>query len=115
MPLKPYEACATVGPPSGAPLQIVSPSAHRSIVFGTYSGPMTTVGAPAPRSQLSEGLPNSTTAATWLATSGGIGGGTNAAGTPSGTTAAVVKPATAAPCENPPSTILVLGQFAAVA
>jgi len=30
-------------------------------------------------------------------------------------TADVTKPATTAPCEKPPSTILVLGQFAAVA
>src|ERR1700742_723874 len=115
MPLKPYEACAMVGPPNGAPLQMVSPSAHKSMVLGTYSGPITTVGAPASRSQVSDGLPNRATAATWLATSGGIGGGTNAAGTPSGITADVTKPATAAPWEKPPSTILVLGQFAAVA
>ena len=54
------------------------------------------------------------TAATWSATSGDIGAGTSAAGTPSGTTPAVTKPVTNAPWENPPSTILVLGQFAAM-
>ena len=37
------------------------------------------------------------------------------AGTPAGTDAEVTKPATAAPWEYPPSTILVLGQLAAVA
>src|SRR5258708_883137 len=83
--------------------------------LGTYSGPMTTVGAPASRMKLSEGSPNGATAATWSATSGGIGWGTRAAGTPSGMTADVTKPATTAPCEKPPSTILVLGQLAAVA
>ena len=41
--------------------------------------------------------------------------GYEGAGTPSGTTAEVTKPATTAPCEKPPSTILVLGQLAAVA
>ena len=46
------------------------------------------------------------------ATSVGIGFGTPS-GAPSGMTFAVTKPATAAPWENPPSTMLVLGQFAA--
>ena len=40
--------------------------------------------------------------------------GTSAAEIPSGMVPAVTKPATAAPCENPPSTILVFGQLAAV-
>ena len=62
-----------------------------------------------------DGFPKRATAATWLDTSGGIGAGTSTGETPSGTTFAVTKPITAAPCENPPSTILVLGQFAAVA
>src|SRR6476646_11321349 len=114
MPFTPYRACATLGPPGGAPLQIVSPAAHRSMVLAAYNGPMTTGGAPTSRMNWSDGLPNRVTAATWSATSGGIGAGTSAAGTPSGTTAEVTNPATTAPCENPPSTILVLGQFAAV-
>jgi hypothetical protein len=62
-----------------------------------------------------DGFPKRATAATWLDTSGGIGAGTSKGETPSGTAFAVTKPMTAAPCENPPSTILVLGQFAAVA
>jgi hypothetical protein len=53
-----------------------------------------------------DGFPKSATAAMWLATSGGIGGGTFTV-TPSGTAFAVTKPITAAPWENPPSTILV--------
>src|SRR5215217_8147488 len=103
-----------LGPPGGAPLQIVSSGAHKSMVLAAYSGPMTIGGAPTSRRNRSDGLPNRVTAAMWSATSGGIGEGTSAAGTPSGTAAEVTKPATTAPCENPPSTILVLGQFAAV-
>jgi hypothetical protein len=60
------------------------------------------------------GFPNRATAATWFATSGGIGAGTSEAATPSGTAFAVTKPITAAPWENPPSTTSVLGQFATV-
>src|SRR5215207_33142 len=111
----PYRACPMLGPPGGAPLQIVSSGPHRSMVLAAYSGPMTTGGAPTSRMNRSDGLPNRTTAAMWLATSGGIGGGTSPAGTPSGTAADVTKPATTAPCEKPPSTIRVWGQFAAVA
>ena len=48
-----------------------------------------------------------------VATSDGIGFGTPS-GAPSGMIFAVTKPITAAPWENPPSTILVLGQFVAV-
>jgi hypothetical protein len=54
-----------------------------------------------------DGFPKSATAAMCGATSGGIGGGTFEADTPSGTAFAVTKPITAAPWENPPSTILV--------
>ncbi|CNW55552.1 Uncharacterised protein [Mycobacterium tuberculosis] len=60
-----------------------------------------------------EGIPKSVTAATWSATSGGIGLGASN-GAPSGIAAAVTKPITAAPWENPPSTSLLWGQFAAV-
>src|ERR1700736_4514882 len=103
-----------LAPPTGAPLQIVSSGAHSSMVFAAYSGPMAIGGAPTSPINRSEGFPNRVTAATWLATAGGIGAGTNAAGTPSGITAEVTKPDTTAPCENPPSTIRVLGQFAAI-
>src|SRR5438128_1448247 len=111
MPFTGYVAWANPGAPNGAPLQMVSPSAQRSMVLGAYSGPMTTGGAPASLNHFADGLPNRTTAATWFAISGGIGGGTNAAGTLSGMTAEVVNPATTAPCEKPPRTILVFGQF----
>src|SRR3981189_1855307 len=71
---------------------------------------MVICGAPeSPRNRF-DGLPNKVTAATWSATSGGMGGGTNAAGTPGGTPGEGPHPPTDAPCENPPSTILVLGQ-----
>jgi hypothetical protein len=76
---------------------------------------MVTAGSLIARMNRVDGLPNKATAAMWLATSGGIGAGTSVGETPSGTTLAVTKPMTAAPCENPPSTILVFGQFAAVA
>ena len=49
-----------------------------------------------------------------LAIWGGIGSGTSSAFKPLGTASDVTKPATAAPWENPPSTILVFGQLAAV-
>ena len=35
-----------VGPPSGAPSQMVSPEAHKSSVLGAYNGPIAMVGAP---------------------------------------------------------------------
>src|ERR1700746_3824729 len=60
------------------------------------------------------GFPNRATAATWFATSGGIGEGTSEAVTPSGMALAVTKPITAAPWENPPSTNLVFGHVAAM-
>src|SRR6516164_10295666 len=75
---------------------------------------MTIAGAPYFCNHGPDGVPNSVTAATWFATSGGMGWGTIAAGTPGGTAAEVTKPATAAPWEYPPSTSLVLGQFAAI-
>ncbi len=106
-----------VGPPPKPPPQIVSPGAHNSIVLAAYCGPITIGGAPNWRIKSSEGFPNRTTAATWSATSGAIGWGMydrNAAGTSDGTAAEVTKPATAAPCEYPPSTIRVFGQFAAM-
>ena len=62
-----------------------------------------------------DGFPKRATAAMWSAMSDVIGAGTSDAETPSGTTSAVTKPMTAAPWENPPSTILVCGQLAAVA
>src|SRR4051812_9720179 len=62
-----------------------------------------------------DGSPNSVTAATWSATSGGNGSGANEGGMPGGTSAAVTNPATTAPWEYPPRTTLVLGQVAAVA
>src|SRR4029079_3643296 len=64
MPFTEYRACATLGAPGAAPLQMVSPSAHWSMVLGTYSGPMTTGGAPTSRMNWSDGLPNRVTAAT---------------------------------------------------
>src|SRR5437879_12891713 len=71
-------------------------------------------GAPTISINRFDGVPNRVTAATWSATSGGIGLGTSAASTPSGIAADVTKPITAAPCEYPPSTILVLGQLVAM-
>jgi hypothetical protein len=61
-----------------------------------------------------EGFPKRATAATWLATSGGIGLGTPE-GAPSGTALSVTNPMTAAPWEYPPSTIWVWGHFVAMA
>jgi len=78
---------------------MVSPSAHRSSVFGTYSGPTVIAGAPKFCSHCGDGFPKSVTAATWLAISGGIGLGMNdkySEGTPAGTDAEVTAPATAA-------------------
>ena len=85
------------------------------MVFGAYSEPTSTGGEPIASMNLGDGLPKRATAATWLATSGGIGSGTSSAGAPFGTASEVTNPATAAPWENPPSTILVSGQLAAVA
>src|SRR6201993_4123108 len=92
--------------------QIGSAGTHRSMVLASYSGPTLTGGAPITRINMSLGFPNRATAATWLATSGGIGLGTPS-GAPSGMTLSVTKPITAAPWEYPPSTIWVLGQVAA--
>ena len=75
---------------------------------------MTTGGWPRKFIARTLGVPNSTTAATWSATSGARGLGTVAGSTPSGTAAEVTKPITAAPWEKPLSTILVLGQLAAI-
>src|ERR1700749_3829097 len=66
------------------------------------------------RNQLS-GVPNRTTAATCGAIAGDIGpvipaGSANPAGTASGG----VEPASAAPCEQPPSTIFVVGELVAI-
>src|ERR1700742_22489 len=75
---------------------------------------MTSLGWPRKFIARTFGVPKSTTAATWLATAGsnglGIVAGSTACGNESGTAGEVTKPATAAPCEYPPSTILVLGQ-----
>jgi hypothetical protein len=86
-----------------------------STVLDAYSGPIVIGGCWITRMNWSEGFPKRATAAMWSATSGGIGFGTPDAGAPSGITFAVTKPMTAAPWEYPPSTILVLGQFAAMA
>jgi hypothetical protein len=85
------------------------------MVFARYCCPTVTGGSLIARMKRGDGFPKRATAATWLATSGGIGAGTSNAETPSGTAFAVTKPVTAAPWENPPSTILVRGQLAAVA
>jgi hypothetical protein len=94
--------------------QIGSSGTHISMVLVAYSGPTATGGSLITRMNRSLGFPNRATAATWFATSGGIGFGTSEAVTPSGTAFAVTKPITAAPWEYPPSTIAVWGQFAAV-
>jgi NAD(P)-dependent dehydrogenase (short-subunit alcohol dehydrogenase family) len=46
IPFAGYDVCAKLGSPPGSPLQMVSPSAHKSSVFGAYSGPMAISGAP---------------------------------------------------------------------
>jgi hypothetical protein len=84
------------------------------MVLAAYSGPTATDGWLIARINRSFGFPSRATAATWLATSGDIGAGTSEAVTPSGTAFVVTKPITAAPWENPPRTIWVLGQFATV-
>src|SRR5215211_672292 len=63
--------------------------------LAVYIGPMTTGGCPIALINWFDGFPKRTTAATWSATSGGIGSGTFGISTPSGTTAEVTKPATA--------------------
>src|SRR6185312_14239155 len=85
-------------------VQMGSPGIHMSIVFPTYSGPMPGIGSPPDNrlanEPLSDGFPNTATAATLLATLAGI--------------SPVARSITSAPCEYPPSTILVLGQLAAM-
>ena len=71
---------------------------------------MVIAGAPSPARKASDGVPNSTTAATWSATSSGSGVGAMAAGTELGTVSEVANPDTTAPCEKPPSTMRVSGQ-----
>jgi hypothetical protein len=112
IPVSLYCVCALKSLP---PLeQIMSSGMHKSMVLSAYSGPTATGGSLIARINRVDGFPNRATAATWFATSGGIGEGTSEATTPSGMTFAVVKPITAAPWENPPSTMLVLGQLAAM-
>jgi hypothetical protein len=77
------------------------------MVLATYCWPTVIGGSLIACMKRVDGFPKRATAATWLAISGGIGAGTSEAETPSGTTFAVTKPVTAAPWENPPSTILV--------
>jgi hypothetical protein len=110
IPVSAYCVCALKSIPLE---QTRSSGTHRSMVLAEYSGPTTTGGWLIARMNRSLGLPNNATAATWLATSDGIGFGTPS-GAPSGMTFAVTKPITAAPWENPPSTIWVLGQLATV-
>src|SRR5689334_25155715 len=84
------------------------------MVFGWYSSPIATGGSPRKFIARTLGKPKSTTAATWSAISGWRGLGTVRGSTPSGTAGEVTKPITAAPCEYPPSTILVRGQDLAI-
>src|SRR5262245_49669305 len=115
MPFAAYIVCALVSLPSGE--QIGSPVAHRSMVLARYKRPMKIGGAeiPFPTRNLLDGFPKSAMAATWSATSAGIGPAMPAADLKAaGTTSSVVYAITAAPSEYPPSTILVLGQFAAM-
>jgi hypothetical protein len=112
MPASTYSLCAEKLDPCESHTR--SLSTHRSMVLGRYWGPMATGGSLIACMNRTDGFPNSATAATLLATSGGKGAGTSEGETPSGTALAVTKPITAAPWENPPSTILVWGQFAAV-
>jgi hypothetical protein len=87
--------------------QTKSLSTHKSMVLAKYCDPIVIGGSLIACMNRVDGFPNRATAAMWLATSGGIGAGTSAGETPSGTAFAVTKPMTAAPWENPPSTILV--------
>jgi len=110
MPVSAYCVCAL----KSRPLEHTKSSGtHKSMVLAAYAGPTSICGWLIARMNRAFGFPNSATAATWLATSDGIGFGTPS-GAPSGMIFAVTKPVTAAPWENPPSTILVLGQFVAV-
>jgi hypothetical protein len=84
------------------------------MVLGAYSRPIVICGSLMALINWLDGFPKRTTAAKWLATSGGVGWGGWARFAPSGTWFAVTKPVTAAPWEYPPSTILVLGQVAAM-
>jgi hypothetical protein len=79
------------------------------MALAPYSGLFAVSGRPG---ALLDGFPKTATAATWSATLGGIGAGTKPRG--NGTPAEVMTSMTAAPREYPTSTILVLGQFAAV-
>lgn len=54
-------------------VQTGSSGTHCWMVFAAYSGPMVIGGALIPFKNLLDGSPKSATAATWLATSGGIG------------------------------------------
>src|SRR3954469_23173436 len=78
-----------------------------SAVRAPYSGLIVVNGWP----RRADGLPNTVTAAMWLVIAAGIGAlnPTPAIGDVAMTST------TAAPCEYPPTTILVLGHFAAVA
>src|ERR1700687_6319638 len=105
MPASTYWLCAEKLLPSEQ--QTRSLSTHKSIVLATYCEPTAIGGSLIACMKRVDGFPKRATAAMWLATSGGIGAGTSKAETPSGTTFAVTKPMTAAPWENPPSTILV--------
>jgi hypothetical protein len=111
IPVSAYSMCLLKSVP---PEQIGSSGTHKSMVLPAYSGPTVTGGWLMTRMNRSLGFPNRATAATWSATSGGIGLGTSEAVTPSGTAFAVTKPITAAPWEYPPSTIAVRGQLATV-
>ena len=77
---------------------------HMSIVLPAYNGPIPGMDPPADNllanEPLGDGFPNTATAATLLARFAGI--------------APVARSITSAPCEYPPSTILVLGQFPAM-
>jgi hypothetical protein len=80
---------------------------HRSTVLIPYTGLIAVSGRPI----LVDGLPNTATAATWSATAGGNGRPNPKVALGS----AVMRSTAAAPCEYPPTTMLVEGQAAAVA
>src|SRR5690349_9189651 len=94
--------------------QTKSSGTQSSTVFGRYSDPMVIAGWLMTPMNRSDGVPSRATAATWLATAGGITCGTLGSVTPSGITSEVTNPMTAAPCEYPPSTIDVFGHELAV-
>ena len=79
------------------------------MALAPYSGLIAVSG---PAGPLVDGFPKTATAATWSAALGGIGAGAKPKG--NGTSAEVMTSITTAPREYPPSTILVLGQFAAM-